>query len=318
MTQWRALTASDLPALAALTRSVLAVDGGLPQSADEGFLRGRYLPAGTPAGAPGGLLGEAVGGFEADELVAAAAVRPVGPAPGPGQPGIGLTGVVGQVAPDHRGRGLGRHILEWGLARAPRPRVETETWTPAVDRLLTRYGLERTFGELVMTCPLTDTPAATATAGGAGPAAGTPLPDGVTLEEWRPGNVADFFAAYHASFRDRPGFPGWSAEEWIDWISGDEDDFRADWAILARDADGTPAGFCVASPDHAINQAGVVPGWRRRGLGRALLTESARRMRAEGATSVLLMVATNNPGATALYESLGYVETGQRARYERG
>ncbi|MBG6137949.1 GNAT family N-acetyltransferase [Longispora fulva] len=299
MTQWRALTASDLPALAALTRSVLAADGGMPQSADEGFLRGRYLG------------GEALGAFESGELVASVAVRPVGPAPGPGQPGIGLTGIVAQVAPAYRGRGLGRHLLEWGLARAPRPRVETESWTPAVDRLLTGYGLERTFGELVMTCPLT-------TGGATLAPAATPLPDGIILEEWRPGNEADFFTAYDASFRDRPGFPGWSSGEWIDWISGDEDDFRADWALLARDAEGAPAGFCVASPDHAIGQAGVVPAWRRRGLGRALLTESANRMRAEGATSVLLMVATNNPGATALYESLGYVETGQRARYERG
>ncbi|MGY0236920.1 GNAT family N-acetyltransferase [Longispora urticae] len=292
MTQWRPLSVTDLPALAALTRSVLAVDGGLPQSADEGFLRGRYLG------------GEALGGFEDDALIAAAAVRPVGPATGTaGQPGIGLTGIVGQVAPAHRGRGLGRHLLDWSLARAARPRVESESWTPAVDRLLTRYGLERTFGELVMTCPLADLTV-------------VPFPPGVTVEEWRSGNEADFFAAYDGSFRDRPGFPGWSAEEWIDWISGDEDDFRADWALLARDADGTPAGFCVASPDHAIGQAGVRPGWRRRGLGRALLTESARRMRDEGATSVLLMVATNNPSATALYESLGYTETGQRARYE--
>lgn len=37
---------------------------------------------------------------------------------------------------------------------------------------------------------------------------------------------------FHAAFRERPGFPGWTAAEWIADYDDDED-FRADWSVLA-------------------------------------------------------------------------------------
>ena len=48
-------------------------------------------------------------------------------------------------------------------------------------------------------------------------------PDGTVLHEWTAGNARWFFAVYTAAFRERPGFPGWSAEQWIDEVTGDED-----------------------------------------------------------------------------------------------
>jgi ribosomal protein S18 acetylase RimI-like enzyme len=55
-----------------------------------------------------------------------------------------------------------------------------------------------------------------------------------------------------------------------------------------------------------IGTLGVREGWRRRGLGLALLRESFRRFRDTGETTVALGVDTQNPtGATRLYERAG-------------
>ena len=55
-----------------------------------------------------------------------------------------------------------------------------------------------------------------------------------------------------------------------------------------------------------IGMLGVREGWRRRGLGLALLRESYRRFRGTGETTVALGVDTENPtGATRLYERAG-------------
>jgi ribosomal protein S18 acetylase RimI-like enzyme len=55
-----------------------------------------------------------------------------------------------------------------------------------------------------------------------------------------------------------------------------------------------------------IGMLGVREGWRRRGLGLALLRESFRRFRSTGETTVALGVDVENPtGATRLYERAG-------------
>jgi len=55
-----------------------------------------------------------------------------------------------------------------------------------------------------------------------------------------------------------------------------------------------------------IGTLGVREGWRRRGLGLALLRESFRRFRETGETAVALGVDADNPtGATRLYERAG-------------
>lgn len=64
-----------------------------------------------------------------------------------------------------------------------------------------------------------------------------------------------------------------------------------------------------------IQTLAVVAPARRRGLGRALATalldEAARR----GAREVFLEVRADNPGARALYESLGFVQIAARPAY---
>src|SRR6202040_1791346 len=43
----------------------------------------------------------------------------------------------------------------------------------------------------------------------------------VSYLTWTDQNTHAFFTAYEASFRERPGFPGWSEEEWVRGSSED-------------------------------------------------------------------------------------------------
>jgi ribosomal protein S18 acetylase RimI-like enzyme len=54
---------------------------------------------------------------------------------------------------------------------------------------------------------------------------------------------------------------------------------------------------------------GVLPEYRGRGLGRAILLEGVRRLKAAGAGEIMLQVATGNENALHLYESCGFQTT---------
>jgi mycothiol synthase len=295
----RHLTAADLCGLQALIGRCLAADGGLPDAASESLVRRQFL-----SGPGQAWLGPAGG------LVAAAAL---------GEQREGRTTAAGTVSPDSRGRGLGRELLDWTFAAAADAPllVGTETLNPSAERLYARYGLRQVFAELIMRAPLPAPPAAPAATGPRGSAdpPGSAEPAGIALLPWREDRVSDFYTAYAAAFGDRPGFPGWTEAEWADWTADDED-FRPELSLVAVDSDGTPAGFVTVSADCVV-QAGVVPAWRRRGLGATLVRSAMGGLSRAGATDCWLTVATNNPGAIALYRRLGFADAGQRARYAR-
>jgi mycothiol synthase len=149
------------------------------------------------------------------------------------------------------------------------------------------------------------------------------LPSGVTLATWDVETAPSFFAAYSASFTDRPGFPGWPQERWVEWTAGDPD-FRPDLSWVARAGD-EAVGFitcCLDTTGEAplgfIIQVGTRPDWRGRGLAGALASRALRGFRADGRPAALLDVNTNNPGARRLYERLGFVAIRRRGVFERG
>jgi mycothiol synthase len=313
----RSLAEPDLPALQALIGRCLDADGGLPDAASVAFARRMFLSG------PGAAWRD-----DGDALIAAAALGPERD---------GRITAAGAVDPAFRGQGIGRRLLDWTVAAAAgRPLlIGTESLSKPAERLYARYGLHQVFAELVMRADLPGP----VTGGLAqdrlpqdgrrqdgrrqdgrrqdgrpqdGRPQGGPLPAGLELRTW-PGAEADFFAAYDASFRDRPGFPGWTMQEWLDWTADDED-FRPDLCLLAADQSGAPAGFVTVGGNWIV-QAGVVPAWRRRGLGAALMQAAMTGIAAAGFGSCWLTVATNNPGAISLYRTLGFAETGCRARY---
>jgi mycothiol synthase len=223
---------------------------------------------------------------------------------------------VGQVHPAYRRRGFGSFLLRWSIAEASRLlaacppdrahvlQLTTETLTEAAARLFGRHGFTQQFAEDVMRRDLADPPQAVL------------LPSGIRFATWAPALADQFFAVYQASFRERPGYPDWSQEEWMAWLETDDDAFRSELSLLATQDD-LPAGFIVCD-ERWIVQMGVRPDRRGRGIGSALVIEALKRIRAAGGDHVLLDVNVNNPSAARVYTRLGFERVGRRARYIRG
>ncbi|MEU1721228.1 GNAT family N-acetyltransferase [Nonomuraea sp. NPDC005692] len=276
--EWAALSATDLPAIAGLASRCAARDGGLPATASPSFLERRYTG------------GTAVGAFTDGRLVACGAVRPVGE----------TSAATGLVDPDHRGRGLGSGLLDRLAAEPGKVRLETESLTPQAYDLFLARGFRQAFAEDVFRRDL------------ARPLPDVPMPAQVAVEEWSPLTEGAFHQAYSASFSDRPGFPGWTREEWVDWLVDDE--FLPGCSLVAVEGD-VAVGFVTCAEEFLI-QVGAVPGWRRRGLARALAVAALARMREGGADQVFLDVNVNNPASAALFGGLGFEKIARRARYE--
>lgn len=285
---WAPVPFEDDADLVALAGRCLAADGGLPLAADPGFLWRRWA-------CPGAVNIQARTG--AGLLVAAGAVRPT-------TAEAGAT-FVGLVDPVGRGRGLGAHLLGWGLDEAARAAgsvtVETESLTAEAEVLFAARGLRQVFAEDVMRIDLAQ----------AVPDLG--WPGGTTLAAWSDETAARFHGVYDAAFRERPGFPGWPAEQWIA-DTADDDEFRPDWSVLAAVPGLGDAGFVTAAVGWIV-QVGVAPAARGRGIGAALVSEALRRMRADGAADAWLDVNVDNP-AVRLYRRLGFEHRGRRARYQ--
>ena len=84
-------------------------------------------------------------------------------------------------------------------------------------------------------------------------------------------------------------------------------------------ADGEPPeGFILArtvADEAEILTLAVAPVFRRRGTARALVEAVAAEAQRRGAKTLFLEVATDNPGAIALYETAGFSRAGLRRAY---
>jgi GNAT superfamily N-acetyltransferase len=286
------LNQSDLPTVTDLARACLSADGGQPFAASPGFLSGLYL-----SGA------ETYAGWDGAWLVCVSSLRRLPPgASGHGQAAAPVT--TGLLHPAWRRQGIGGHAFDWAAGRAGSSalRAETEALNAGAHALYLSKGLSQVFAEDVM--PLAGTvrlPAAHA-------------PDGLILSKWGQAAPARFYAVYAAAFRERPGFPGWPQARWIEWISDDED-FRAEWTLLATLA-GTDVAFIAGAASGWITQMGVLPSARGKDIGARLIVEAVQRMRSAGETTITLNVNINNLPAATLYRRLGFSTIGRRAKYQ--
>lgn len=303
---WRPIGLNDLEAIIELSQRCYAVDGGVGFLFVPGTIKSRFLPDEPKTG---------IGAYASDGSLAACASVSIN-----GDPGRQRARMVGQVRPDVRGRGIGTSLMQWSqeqaralLPKAAKPpgvmEIATESLTEPAHRLYLAHGFACVFEELVMERDLHQ------------PLPDRPLPQDVTITHWQPDLAGQFFQAYQTSFRERPGFPGYHAAEWIAQVT--EDDHKPEWSLLARVA-GEPVGFVIGNidltkdpPGGYIWQIGVIPTQRRRGLASALLVETMRRIQEAGVSSALLTVHLNNPGAIQAYSGLGFMTVGRRARYER-
>ena len=279
---WSPLTEGDLPGLRRLARACLDKDGGLPLLAEDQTLRARLL-AGPSIGARD----------EIGEVVAAAGLA---------HDADGGMTALGLVHPSFRSLGLGAELVSWAREQADGipVRIAVEALSPTADQLLREHGLAQTFAETVMRHDLVDIPRVR-------------QPGGTRTVAFGDESAAAFHTAYVRSFADRPGFPDPTESEWLSRLREDHE-FRPDLSRVALDDDGEPVGFVTIS--HLwIDQVGVVPQWRGRGLGAHLTARSLTAIKDAGAEEAWLAVNVDNPTARALYERLGFTAYGTRARY---
>jgi mycothiol synthase len=285
------LAGRDLPAVQVLARECLSVDGGQPFAADVGYLTRCYLGS-----------AQTLGGFSGPALICVSSLRQVAGQVAVGQrAGDAIT--TGLVHPDWRRCGSGGHAFDWARERAGGAGLvaESEALSAGAHALYLSKGLHQVLAEDVMELD------------GAAQLPPAHPPAGLTLSEWGQADPSRFYAVYHAAFRERPAFPGWSLAQWVEWISDDED-FRADLTLLAS-LGGADVGFIVGESAGWIYQLGVVPSARGRDIGAHLVGEAVHRMRSAGESRVTLNVSIDNPPAAALYRRLGFTRVGGRARY---
>ena len=257
------------------------------------------------SGPDGGAQGPAVAGY--------AHLDPTDPVAGPSAEVV--------VHPRYRGRGYGRLLVEAALAQAPGHRLRL--WAhgdhPAARALAAALG----FSEVrrleqwrrSLRVPLPE----------------APLPDGVRLRAFRPGDDDSAWLAVNAAaFADHPEQGGWTlqdlhartAEGWFDpsgFLLAEQDgpDGRPElvgfhWTkVHGGDGHGHDPGHDPGDGHghEAIGEVyvvGVSPAHQGRGLGRALTVAGLRHLRGLGLGQAMLYVEADNAPARAVYRTLGF------------
>jgi ribosomal-protein-alanine N-acetyltransferase len=115
-------------------------------------------------------------------------------------------------------------------------------------------------------------------------------------------------AAAHA---EAFGGKAWREDEFEDLLDGE-----GIYGFLADDEAPLGVILCRIAADEAeVLTVGVTPAARRRGVALALLIAALDVAREAGAGSAFLEVAIDNEGAIALYDILGFRQTGLRKSY---
>jgi len=112
-------------------------------------------------------------------------------------------------------------------------------------------------------------------------------------------DAAHLAAIRRTVFIEEQGVP-----EALEW---DEQDAAAAHLLALAD-DGSPIGCARLLPDGHIGRMAVVPAWRRRGVGHALLAAAEDAARARGHAIVALSAQTH---AAGFYARAGYVAVGE-------
>ncbi len=87
--------------------------------------------------------------------------------------------------------------------------------------------------------------------------------------------------------------------------------YERDLDLVAEAPDGRFGAYCICWMDPAngvgeLEPVGTRPGFRKRGLARAVVLEGFRRMKARGARTALVCFEGDNAPAKRLYESVGF------------
>jgi mycothiol synthase len=219
------------------------------------------------------------------------------------------------VHPRARGNGLESQIIDWGDDRLREAAREQGKWgrlrIQVREDQADRLALMRAEGFTIARYSYT------MTRNLAEPISAPRIPDGFVIRGVAgPQEAEQWVEMYNLSFIDHPGSGPWPVEQALHYL--EEPNYRPDLNLVALAPDGTFAGFCwsvIYAEQNArsgrqvgeIDILGTRRGFRKLGLGRALLLEGLRRIKAAGMDTARLGVIANNPtGALQLYESAGF------------
>lgn len=210
----------------------------------------------------------------------------------------------GDVALEVAAPGRWETFLEWAeetarAENASRVRVLSYSGSELADAAAARgYRLWRS--SCTMQLELDDAPPAPAR-----------LPAGLEVQPYRRDDAEVLRSALNEAFAINPFFHEASPSYFREFYLGARGFDPSLW-LLAWD-ESEPAGFVLAFPQRVgdtelgwVASLGVRPGWRRRGLGEALLRAAFRTLHARGLRAVGLGVdASNETNALRLYERAG-------------
>jgi mycothiol synthase len=200
------------------------------------------------------------------------------------------------VAPSHRGRGLGAHLLDAALAGRPGP---WQAWShgdhPAAAALARRTGFDRVRELWVMRRSLTDLTDTPSRAGA------------VAVRSFRPGDEPEVLRVNAAAFAHHPEQGSMDAAELAERMA--EPWFDPAGLLVAAEGDRL-LGFHWTKRHSAtlgeVYVVGIDPASQGLGLGKVLVDAGLRHLRDGGAQDVLLYVESDNVPAVLLYERLGF------------
>ncbi len=145
-------------------------------------------------------------------------------------------------------------------------------------------------------------------------------PEGISVRTYRSDDTRAVYKANADAFADHWDFVPLAFEMWEEMFLRSAEFDPKLW-FIAEDA-GEIAGISLCRSERRpetghVNILGVRPGWRRRGLGRALLLHSFRELRDRGRLKADLGVdAENTTGAVQLYERAGMCVAHRMDSYE--
>jgi ribosomal protein S18 acetylase RimI-like enzyme len=247
----------------------------------------------------------------------------------PGQETLVRSILFGGVHPSYRGRGIGRQLLEWQIARAEQQLassvktvpgwilVHADERAPQSSRLFERAGmrlaryfvaLERSLGE---------------------PIRAIRLPAEIRIEQYRPELSGAVHAARNDAFMDHWGSQPASDEMWNSFVGSEVFAPELSFVALAEDPGGDIAvvGFVLSSvnEDDWANQGftgsyidlvGVRKNWRGRRIAQALLAAQFHAGIKNGHERTTLDVdADSSTGALGLYTGMGFRPTQRQRAY---
>ncbi|WP_088893530.1 GNAT family N-acetyltransferase [Leptolyngbya ohadii] len=230
------------------------------------------------------------------------------------------------VRPDRRYQGLEQETIAWAEARLrqvgqmrqqqPVLQCSSVDWQHQTIEILEKSGfaIERRF--YTMRRLLTE------------PIPAPSFPEGFRLINGRDGlDNAALVELYNQTFIDHWNFHPMTIEDLQHMMA--EPNYRPDEFLVVAAPDGTYAGYCYCASQSEANKHLPQPigwvhglrtrrGFRRMGLGRALLLAGLHRLRSTGMELAHLGVDLDNPNqALALYESVGFQPLRTRLIYSK-